>query len=42
MRITRRGYKLSRIATEVGYSGVSYFSKCFKKYYGISPKSIGA
>ena len=40
--ILETDYKLSRIATEVGYSDVSYFSKCFKKYYGVSPKSIGA
>lgn len=26
------------IAEKVGYSDVSYFSKCFKKYFGISPK----
>ena len=26
------------IAEKVGYNDVSYFSKCFKKYFGISPK----
>lgn len=32
--------KLFQIAERVGYSDVSYFSKCFKKYYGISPKAL--
>ncbi|HEY5585165.1 MAG TPA: response regulator [Ruminiclostridium sp.] len=29
--------KLSVISEMVGYSDASYFSKCFKKYYGASP-----
>ena len=33
-------YKLFQIAEQVGYADVSYFSKCFKKYYGMSPKAI--
>lgn len=33
-------YKLFEIAEKVGYHDVSYFSKCFKKYYGISPKTV--
>lgn len=33
--------KMSVIAEQVGYSDVSYFSKSFKKYYGVSPKSLG-
>jgi len=32
--------KLAEIAEEVGYSDISYFSKCFKKFYGVSPSSI--
>lgn len=32
--------KLAVIAEKVGYSDVSYFSNCFKKYYGISPRNI--
>lgn len=32
--------KLAVVAEQVGYSDVSYFSKCFKKYYGISPKVV--
>lgn len=32
--------KLSLISEEVGYADVSYFSKCFKKYYGVSPKGL--
>ncbi|WP_052377823.1 response regulator [Robinsoniella sp. KNHs210] len=33
-------YKVSGISEMVGYNDVSYFSKCFKKYYGVSPNSI--
>lgn len=33
-------YKVSSISEMVGYNDVSYFSKCFKKYFGISPNSI--
>jgi two-component system response regulator YesN len=32
--------KLFEIAEKVGYRDVSYFSKCFKKYYGTSPKTF--
>lgn len=32
--------KLAVVAEQVGYSDVSYFSKCFKKYYGVSPKVV--
>lgn len=30
---------ISQIAEKVGFEDVGYFSKCFKKYYGISPKN---
>lgn len=33
-------YNLSQIAELVGYNDVSYFSKCFKKYYHVSPKQM--
>ncbi|WP_035791516.1 response regulator transcription factor [Butyrivibrio sp. AE3006] len=32
--------KLAEIAEDVGYSDVSYFSNCFKKFYGVSPRSM--
>ena len=32
--------KLVEVAESVGYTDVSYFSNCFKKYYGTSPKSL--
>ncbi|WP_035795103.1 response regulator transcription factor [Butyrivibrio sp. WCD3002] len=32
--------KLAEIAENVGYSDVSYFSNCFKKFYGVSPRSM--
>lgn len=30
--------KFSSLCYDVGYNDVSYFSKCFKKYYGLSPR----
>ncbi len=38
--ITNTDDKLSEIAEKVGYSDVSYFSNVFKKFYGISPRSM--
>jgi len=38
--ITTTDKKLSEIAEEVGYTDVSYFSNCFKKFYGMSPRSL--
>jgi two-component system response regulator YesN len=32
-----RDIAISRVSEVVGYSDVSYFSKCFKKYTGVSP-----
>ena len=32
--------KLVEVAENVGYSDVSYFSNCFKKFYGVSPRSM--
>ena len=33
-------YSLTQIAEKVGYNDVSYFSKCFKRYYKVSPKHM--
>ena len=38
--ILKGEYNLSQIAEMVGYNDVSYFSKCFKKYYHVSPKQM--
>lgn len=38
--ITTTDEKLSVVAEKVGFSDVSYFSNVFKKYYGISPRSM--
>lgn len=35
--ITTLSMKLSEVARQVGYSDPGYFSKCFKKYYGVTP-----
>ena len=37
--IQYENYKLSDICEYVGIPDPSYFTKCFKKYYGISPSS---
>lgn len=38
--IQNNEYKISCISTMVGYNDVGYFSKCFKKYYGVSPMAV--
>ena len=32
------GYQVSLVGEECGFSSVSYFGKCFKKKYGVTPK----
>ena len=34
----RTNCNVSEVAQKVGFLDVSYFSKCFKKYFGVSPK----
>lgn len=36
--LDRREESIAYIAEKCGYTDANYFSKCFKKYYGISPK----
>ncbi len=31
---------VTMVSEKVGYSEPGYFSKCFKKYYGVSPKKF--
>jgi len=38
--IKKGGHKLSAVAQLVGYNDTGYFSKCFKKYFGLSPSDI--
>lgn len=38
--LTTTNDKLSAIAESVGYNDVSYFSNVFKKFYGVSPRSM--
>ena len=38
--ITGTDEKLTTVAELVGYSDVSYFSNVFKKFYGISPRTM--
>lgn len=39
-RIKKENCKLSYISYEVGFNDTSYFSKCFKKYFGYLPSDI--
>ncbi len=39
-RIKKENCKLSYISFEVGFNDTSYFSKCFKKYFGYLPSDI--
>ena len=38
--ITETGASLQEVSDAVGFSDVSYFSKVFKKYYGVSPSHV--
>jgi AraC-like DNA-binding protein len=38
--ITSTEDTFSQIAYEVGFSSLSYFSRCFTEYYGYSPSSL--
>ena len=33
-------YKVKEVSERVGYDDAFYFSRCFKKYFGYSPKNI--
>ena len=32
--------QIQQVARSVGFEDASYFSKCFKQYYGYSPSDI--
>ena len=36
------GKSISEVAYEVGFTAPSYFTKCFKDEFGISPSELGA
>jgi two-component system response regulator YesN len=38
---SNRDMAISRISEVIGYSDAGYFSKCFKKYIGLSPSEYG-
>lgn len=38
--IRKENSKLTYISNEVGYNDTSYFSKCFKKYFGYLPSDV--
>jgi len=36
--ITKENYRFNEVAFQVGFSSQSYFNRCFKKVYDVSPK----
>ncbi|KJF43516.1 hypothetical protein LH29_15015 [Draconibacterium sediminis] len=36
--IKEKNYRFNEVAFEVGFSSHSYFNRCFKKVYGVTPK----
>ena len=35
--LLEKGYRVSEVASIIGYSSTSYFSKCFQEQYGVPP-----
>ena len=40
--ITKENYMFSEVAYQVGFSSQSYFNRCFKKVYNVTPKEYFA
>ncbi len=40
--IKEKDYRFNEVAFEVGFSSHSYFNRCFKKVYGVTPKEYFA
>lgn len=36
--LLRSGIQISEVAARVGFTSSSYFAKCFKVQYGVTPK----
>jgi TolB-like protein/AraC-like DNA-binding protein/Tfp pilus assembly protein PilF len=42
MELLKSGsYNISEVSYEVGFSSTSYFTKCFREYYGYPPGEVG-
>jgi len=39
-QLLQKGYNVSEVAFEIGYSDVKYFSKQFRQQYGVAPSQI--
>ncbi len=39
--LKKGGTNISEIAYSVGFNDISYFSKCFKEMYGVTPTEYG-
>jgi len=37
--ITKKDYRFNEVAFQVGFSSQSYFNRCFKKVYKVTPKA---
>ena len=38
----RKGYRVSETCAQTGFNSSSYFAKCFKAQFGMSPKEWAA
>jgi len=39
-KLQNKSSTVSEVAYQVGFSDLSYFSKCFKDFYGITPSQL--
>ena len=39
-RLLQKGFNVSEVAFEIGYSDVKYFSKQFRAHFGYAPSQI--
>lgn len=40
IELLQQGHRIVEVSVQLGFSSPSYFAKCFKKQFGISPRDI--